>query len=177
MSIFYMVEMNYPKSESRAEFDAFYDRHIAMLLTIKGFQSAQRFACVHAAKAPYLALYRLAGPAVLTSKNYTSKAGRMSVKASMRERITNWDRNLVNGALDELEVAMGGWMVLIDRLDSQSPALPDGFTPLTIIGLDKTLAERGVCTGDTGEPPTPDASTPGWKVRTLHPIHPPRYPQ
>jgi hypothetical protein len=175
MSVFYMVEMNYPESESRTEFDAFYDGHIAMLLTIEGFQSAQRFACVHAAKAPYLALYKLAGAAVLTSENYTSKAGRMSVRASMRGRISNWDRNLVSGPIDDMEVAMTGWMVLIDRIDPQSPALPAGFVPLTIIGLDKTLAERGVCTGNTGEPPTPDTQ-PGWKVRTLRPIHPPRYP-
>jgi hypothetical protein len=177
MSTFYMVEMNYPESESRAEFDAFYDGHIAMLLSIEGFRSAQRFACVHGAKAPYLALYRLASPEVLTSENYTSKAGRMSVNASMRERITNWDRNLVSGPIDDMDVAMGGWMVLVDRLDPQSPPLPDGFAPLTIIGLDKTLAERGVRIGDTGEPATPDASPPGWRVRTLRPIHPPRFPQ
>lgn len=176
MSIFYMVEMNYPETESRDELDVFYTGHIDMLLTIEGFLSAQRFECVHRARAPFMAIYKLADPSVMTSENYTSKAGRMSVKATMRERMTNWDRNLVSGAIGGMDVAMGGWMVLIDRLDPASPPLPDGFAPLTIIGLDKTLAERGIRLADSGEPVAPDAPPPGWTIRTLRPIHPPRYP-
>ena len=176
MSTFYMVEMHYPETESRAEFDAFYDRHITMLLSIEGFQSAQRFVCAHPTRAPFLAVYRLAGPEVMTSENYTSKAGRTSVDPIFRERMTNWDRNLVTGALDDMDVAMGGWMVVIDRLDPDSPPLPDGFAPLTIIGLDETIAERGVRTGDSGEPATPDVPPQGWSVRTLLPIHAPRHP-
>jgi len=176
MSTFYMVEMRYPESESRDELDDFYARHIAMLLTIEGFQSAQRFVCDHPARAPFMAIYKLADSSVMTSENYTAKAGRMSVNPTMRARMTNWDRNLVDGDIGGMTVAMGGWMVLIDRLDPASPPLPDGFAPLRIIGLDKTIAERGVCFGDTGAPAAPDASTPEWRVRTLRPIHPPRVP-
>lgn len=175
MSTFYMVEMNYPETESRDELDAFYHRHITMLLTIKGFQSAQRLVCVDPARAPFLAIYKLADPAVMTSETYTAKAGRMSVDPTMRERMTNWDRNLVSGAIDDMDVSSGGWMVLIDRIDAASPPLPDGFAPLSVIGLDKTLVERGVRIGDAGAPAAPDAP-PGWIVRTLRPLHPPRYP-
>ena len=95
-----------------------------MLLTIPGFLTAQRFHCAQAAgvpvRAPFLALYRLAGPGVMTSDGYTSKAGRMSVDPDFRVNMTNWDRNLVQGPAGtgqpDLAVDMGGHMTLIDRL-------------------------------------------------------------
>jgi len=177
MNIFYMVEMKYPDTAPRADFEAFYEGHVAMLLTIEGFLSAQRFECVHPARAPFLAIYQLADPSVMTREAYTSKAGRMSVDPTIRQRVTNWDRNLVAGATADMHVPMGGWMVLIDRLDPGSPALPDGFVPLNVIGLDKTIAGRGFRIGATGEPAPPAAPPGGWIVRTLRPIHPPRFPR
>ena len=177
MSTFYMVEMKYPDSEPREDFDEFYYGHVSMLLTIKGFLWAQLFECIHPARAPFMAIYQLAGPEVMTSDNYTSKAGRMSVNPVIRERVTNWDRNLVTGGIDDMHVEMGGWMVLIDRLDSESPALPEGFAALEVIGLDETIAERGVLTGNSGDPATPETTPEGWIVRTLHPLHPPRCPE
>ncbi len=175
MSTFYMVEMHYPATEDRALFDKFYGKHISMLLTIDGFLSAQRYECAHEAKAPFMAIYRLRDPDVMTSTNYTSKAGRDSVNPTFRAKMTNWDRNLVRGDIETMDVADDGWMVLIDRQAADSPELPDGFSALEIIGLDSTIAQRGVRIGDNGDPAAP-AATEGWTVRTFRPIHAPRHP-
>lgn len=172
---YYMVEMDYPHetAEERAAFDAFYQRHIDMLLTIPGFLTAQRFHCEGATRAPFLALYRHTGPEVLASEAYTSKAGRMSVEADFRVNMTNWDRNLVQGpagtGTPDLAVEMGEAFTLIDRLTADAPPLPDDTIPLEVIGLDKTVAQRGVAMDDN--PPSP---ADGWEIRVWRPIHPVR---
>jgi hypothetical protein len=176
MTTFYMVEMHYPATEDRARFDEFYWKHITMLLTIDGFQSAQRYECLHEAKAPFLAIYRLREPGVMTSENYTSKAGRNSVAPTFRAKMTNWDRNLVQGDIATMDVPDGGHLVLIDRLSKDSPPLPDGFTPLKIVGLDATIVERGVRIFAKGEAVPTLKPVKDWTVRTFKPIHAVRYP-
>ena len=111
----------------------------------------------------------------MTNKNYTSKAGRGSVDPVFRAKMTNWDRNLVKGEIENLDVAGGGWMILIDRVTEGSLALPDSFTPLNIVGLDTTIAERGVRIGKPGELKIHVAPTEDWVIRTLKPIHQPLY--
>ena len=175
MSTFYMVEMHYPLNDDRTKFNEFYNKHISMLLTIDGFRSAQRYECTHEARAPFLAVYRLRDPGVMTSENYTSRAGPTSVHPAFKAKMTNWDRNLVTGDIETMEVADDGWMVLIDRLSAERPHLPKAFTSLTIIGLDTPIAERGVLIGAEGEPAIP-AEEDGWIVRSFRSIHAPRYP-
>ena len=180
---YYMVEMDYPHETEaeRAAFDGFYEKHISMLLTIPGFLSAQRFHSPGAARAPFLALYRLEGPEVLTSETYTSKAGRMSVDPAFRVNMVDWDRNLVQGDAADIEAAGGsadgglsvpseGTLTLIDQLEKASAPLPGGFAPLEVIGLDRTVVQRGVRIGDAAE----RAEADGWSLRRFTPIHPAR---
>lgn len=176
---YYMVEMDYPHETAaqRDTFDAYYARHIDMLLTIPGFLTAQRFYCANTASAPFLALYRLAGPDVLTSEAYTSKAGRMSVHPDFRAYISDWDRNLVQGRAGsggpDLVPAMGDTMTVIDRLTPDAAPFPDDVMPLDVIGLDRTIAQRGVVQNDWGRQP---GSRDGWDIRAWQPIHPVRRP-
>ena len=175
MSTFYMVEMHYPLDDDRGKFNAFYDKHISMLLSIDGFLSAQRYECTHAATSPFLAVYKQRDAGVLTSENYTSRAGRDSVDPVFKAKMTNWHRNLVEGDISDMDLDDTGWLVLIDRESDDAPALPAEFTSLEIVGLDASIAERGVLVNKSGKPQTPDAQN-GWTVRTFRPIHPPRYP-
>ena len=164
-STFYMVEMDYSEhaGPGREAFDGFYERHISMLLTIPGFLTAQRFECVHAARAPFLAVYQLAGPEVMDSEAYRSKAGRVSVAEEFRARMTNWDRNLLQGGIDHLKVREGT-LSLADRPSAEE--LPAGFTQLKVVGLDRTTAWRGV--GRNGRLSD--------EVRVFRPITAPRAP-
>ena len=171
---YYMVEMDYPH-ETQAErgaFDEFYQRHIDMLLSIPGFLSAQRFHCVEAIRAPFLALYRLVGPEVLTNDAYTSKAGRMSVDPTFRVNMKNWDRNLVRGpegtSDPDIAVSMDNVLMLVDRLTDDAPPLSTDLIPLEIVGLDYTIVQRGVAIKDLCFQHIPD----GWEVRLWRPIHP-----
>lgn len=179
IATYYMVEMDYPHETAaqRETFDAYYWRHIDMLLTIPGFLTAQRFYCAETTMAPFLALYRLAGPDVLTSEAYTSKAGRMSVHPDFRAYISDWDRNLVQGVAGsggpDLATAMDDRMILIDRLTADAPALPDGVTPLAVIGLDRTIAQRGYAEANPDRLPT---GQDGWEIRLWQPIHAVRRP-
>ena len=180
--VFYMVEMAYPDRDGpgRAAYDGFYERHISMLLTIPGFLSAQRFECLEEARAPFLAVYRLADAEVLERPSYRTRAGRLSVPEEFRERMQNWDRNLLQGEAGTLEVASGGGgpdgdgpvLTVLDRLDPSAPALPEAFAALEVIGLDRTIAERGVRVG----PPWELAAPPSCTVRNFRPLHPLRKP-
>lgn len=179
IATYYMVEMDYPHETAaqRETFDAYYWRHIDMLLTIPGFLTAQRFYCAETARAPFLALYRLADPTVLTSDAYTSKAGRMSVHPDFRAYISGWDRNLVQGrdggGGPDLATDMEDTMVLIDRMTPDAPPLPDGVAPLDVVGLDQTIAQRGVAEN------SPDGQLrhqDGWEIRVWQPIHAVRTP-
>lgn len=170
-----MVEMHYPLDDDREKFNEFYDKHITMLLSIDGFLSAQRYECTHETTSPFLAVYKQRDANVITSENYTSRAGRDSVDPAFKAKMTNWHRNLVEGDIADMDLGDEGWLVLIDRHADDAPTLPDGFTSLEIIGLDETIIQRGVMTGQNGEPRTPPQQE-GWTVRTFRPIHPPRYP-
>ncbi len=174
-STFYMVEMHYPPTEDRRKFDDFYWKHISMLLTIDGFMSAQRFECTHEARSPFLAVYKVREPGTMTADSYTSKAGRTSVAPEFREKMTNWDRNLVQGDIENMEVGLNGWMTVIDRLSDNALPLPEGYASLHVVGLDATIAERGVLIGQSGEPEAP-GETAGWSVRTFRPLHLTRHP-
>lgn len=179
IATYYMVEMDYPHDTAaeRETFDAYYWRHIDMLLTIPGFLTAQRFYCADTPLAPFLALYRLAGPEVLTSEAYTSKAGRMSVHPDFRSYISDWDRNLVQGRAahggPDLATDMDAAMILVDRLTPDAPALPDDIAPLDVIGLDRTIAQRGVVQSAPHRPPE---YRDGWAIRVWQPIHTLRVP-
>jgi len=170
-----MVEMHYPLDEDREKFNEFYHKHITMLLSIEGFMSAQRYECTHDAEAPFLAVYKHRDASVITSKNYTSRAGRDSVDPVFKAKMSNWDRNMVDGDITDMNVSEDGWLVLIDRLTNNSPPLPEGFTSLKIIGLDATIAERGIKIVENGEPEALAAHE-KWSVRRFRPIHPTRYP-
>ncbi len=170
--VFYMVEMAYPDrgGPGRAAYDDFYERHISMLLTIPGFLSAQRFECLEEARAPFLAVYRLADVEVLERPSYRTRAGRLSVPEEFRERMLNWDRNLLHGETGALEVPSdddGPVLTVLDRVDSSAPALPDAFSALEVIGLDRTIAERGVRVGLPWELAAASSCT----VRNFRPIH------
>jgi len=176
---FYMVECAFPFPDEREGFDAFYQSHITMLLSIEGFRTAQRFEATHEARAPFMAIYELEDPDVLQRPSYTSRAGPTSVSEIYRPKMLNWDRNVVTGPPLDLDVPEGGWLVIVDRKTDAAPPLPEGFGAYSPASdgraLDQTVIERGIKFG-TGTPDVP-VEAPGWTVRSMRALHPRRKPQ
>ena len=170
MTTFYMVELSFPFPDERPGFEAFYSRHISMLLSIEGFRSAQRFEATQEAAAPLMAIYELDSPEVLSSAGYTSCAGPTSVSETYRPKMLNWDRNVVVGPELRLDVPDDGWLLLVDRKTSDSPLLPAGVLAYLPAGLDRTVVERGVQVGMGAAPDVP-AQAPGLIVRFMRPLH------
>ena len=169
-----MVEMDFPFPDERVGFDTFYADHISLLLSIEGFLSAQRFEADRSVPAPFLAIYEIANPEVLTSPAYASKAGPAAVPNVYRSKFRNWDRNVFTTPSCELTVPMGGWMTVVDRLSTTSMNLPVGYTALNPTGLDRSVVERGIRIHRTGEstaPAIPASTQPKWHVRTMKPLH------
>ena len=169
-----MVEMDFPFPEERAGFDTFYAERISMLLYIDGFLSAQRFEANSAVLAPFLAIYEIASPEVLTSAAYASKAGPAAVPDAYKSKFRNWNRDLFTAASCDLAVPLEGWMTVIDRLNTKSMNLPDEYIALTPIGLDRSIVERGIRIDGGGDPVVSDVPSdtgPGWRVRTMKPLH------
>ena len=169
-----MVEMDFPFPEERAGFDTFYADRISMLLSIDGFLSAQRFEANSSVPAPFLAVYEIASPGVLTSAAYASKAGPAAVPDAYKSKFRNWNRNLFTAPHCDLSVPLEGWMMVIDRLSAESRHLPDGYIGLTSIGLDRSIVERGIHIdrgGDPAAPEAPSGAVPVWRVRTMKPLH------
>lgn len=148
----YMVEMDMPHAERLEQWHDWYIHHLQRLVAIPGILTAQRFGAEGLAASPYLAVYNIAEPGVLSSPAYLANAGPGST-GDWRPLMTNWYRNVVEG-IDELpEIPMSGRIVVIDRLSPEAPPLPPGFCSLRSIGLDRSFYERGLLVG--GRDPQP----------------------
>jgi len=64
-------------------------------------------------------------------------------------------------------------MTVIDRLTPDATPLLDGVAPLDVIGLDRTIAQRGAVKSGAAEnnPNTGLKDQVGWEIRVWQPIH------
>ena len=92
----YMVEMALLDTARRAEWEAWYVAHQHRLLSIPGIHASQRFECIHAAAAPFVALHEVDGPEVFASDAYRAQAG-PSNTGEWQAKMGNWHRNLFRG--------------------------------------------------------------------------------
>jgi hypothetical protein len=167
VAVLYMPEMDMPEAALLEAWHAWYGAHLDKLLAIPGFRSAQRFVCTTPHPAPYVAIYALDSADVLTSDAYLAKAGPASA-GEWRARMTNWRRNLFAGVDDAPRVEQDGWLAVIDRETDDAPPLPARCQRLRPIGLDRSVAERGLLTGTRADAPPP----PAHNIRVCRPLTP-----
>lgn len=166
--MFYMVEINFPHPERQAEFDAWYDAHLTKIITVPGFLSAQRFVSVAPAASPNLAIYALQSAEVLTSAPYKAKFGPQAA-GSLGAQFTNWFRNILSGMTVMPEIPSDGWIAVMDRRTQAAPPLEAGYTPLTPVGLDRSIAERGLLIGGADRAPPQPKETKDVSIRVFKP--------
>ena len=139
----YMVEMDFPHPERRAEWHEWYLAHIRVLLSVPGFRASQRFEATHATPSPYLALHEVASAALFESPTYRARGGPAST-GEWRALQTNWHRNLLDGVGESPEVPAEAHLLVLR--DARDAVLPEGIavTWLRGVGLDRTIAECGL---------------------------------
>jgi hypothetical protein len=165
----YFVEMDLADRSRIDAWNAWYRGHVRKLLAVPGFLAAQRFEAIGATASPFIAIYSIAGAEVLTSAAYRAKFGPDSA-GEWRDRMTNWNRNLLEG-IDELpEVSAEGWLAIMDRRTQSAPVLPPLFTPLRPCGLDRSIVERGLRVGAPAQDAPTTADHGAWSLRVCKPL-------
>lgn len=125
-----------------ADWDRWYVGHLAVMLSVPGVRSTQRFRCAAAGHPPSLAMYSIASAAVFEDPYYLGVRG-MGEWLPLIDR--RWyRRNLFDGALMAPPVADHEVLLVCD---SEAPrAAPHGLEVLwlTSVGLDRSTAYRGI---------------------------------
>lgn len=122
-----------------AEWDLWYRGHLAAMAAVPGIGSAQRFLAIEAGPPPSLAMYTVAGPAIFDSEIYLRTRG-MGPWLPLIDR-RHYHRNLFDGLDRAPEVPAGGILVVADR---EAPIPTEGVAWLRAVGLDRSIAFRGL---------------------------------
>jgi hypothetical protein len=162
----YMVEMALLETERRVEWEAWYVAHQHRLLSIPGIHASQRFECIDAAAAPFVALHEVDGPQVFTSAAYREQAG-PSNTGEWQTKMGNWHRNVFRGLDHTPDVPMEARLVLVERGCEATMPRDADLRWLEAVGLDQSVRRRGLA---LLHPMQADmlAGTPG--IRVLKPL-------
>jgi hypothetical protein len=143
----YVVEMDFSAPARQAEWDAWYLEHLHVLLSVPGFHSAQRFACLTPWRAPWLAIYTVDSPEVFESAPYRERGGRDST-GEWKPLMCNWDRNVFDGLERAPAVAPEQVLLLADADTPSVRELGVELRWLDAVGLDRTVVRRGLAVVD-----------------------------
>jgi hypothetical protein len=128
----YMVEHLFSRPEWEAEWNAWYEGNLKVLMGVHGFRSGQRFRS--AAAAPrYMAMYTVDSPVVFDSAVYKAAGGGGTNSQRFREAYQIWIRNLFDSAQPIPNVGPQDYLLVEDTVDASTPLKPS--------------VQRMVCTG------------------------------
>ncbi|MGE8620071.1 MAG: sugar ABC transporter [Achromobacter spanius] len=137
----YTVECSFADPNCEAEWNDFYSAEkLPALISVKGFQTSQRFKAISDGCPVYLALHTIDGLDVLAGEEYRQKGG--GNFARWQQHITDWHRNLygdigVAPAVNEDEL-------LVLCASGAEPLIQMGLTPLAMraVALEKSPERR-----------------------------------
>lgn len=135
-----MVEQLFARADWEAQWSAWYNENLKVLLAVPGFRSAQRFR--NAGEAPrYLAIYTLDSPAVFQTQVYIDAGGNGANSVRFRPAYQMWKRNLFDDTLPAVNVGLSQYLLVQDVADAATPAR-QGARRLPCTGMHKTTAFR-----------------------------------
>ncbi len=155
----FMSQSGLATPEREADWDRWYIDHLAIMLTVPGVRSTQRFKCSTPGHPPSLAMYSITTAAVFQDPYYLRVRG-MGEWLPLIDR--RWyRRNLFDGAA--IAPAVGSRQVLLVRDSDMPGAAPEGARVLWLrsVGLDRSTAYRGIAVVDAMDE---DATPPGYTV-------------
>lgn len=164
----YCVEMDFRTPEREHDWHVWYIEHSTFLVrTMPGFSATQRFRCLNASDAPWLALHEVSGPEVFESAEYKAGGGPPSTGEWAKLHL-NWQRHLFDGVRETPDVGVDQHLLMAES-DAALPADCAG-TRLTCVGLDRKSTRRSIAVVPAGGLKAGMFALPG--VRIFKPITP-----
>ncbi len=139
----YMVEMALLDAARRTEWEAWYTAHQHRLLSIPGIHASQRFECIHAAAAPFVALHEVDGPQVFSLRRVPRKR-RPANTGEWQTKMGNWHRNVFRGLDHTPDVPMDARLVVVERNCEGALPRDADLRWLEAVGLDQSVRRRGL---------------------------------
>jgi len=136
----YMVEHLFSRPDWEAEWNAWYEKNLKVLLNVPGFRSGQRFRSSDGTPR-YMAMYAIDNPGVLESDIYKNSGGGGSNSRHFRAAYQIWIRNLFDTAQAIPNVGAQEFLLVEDVADSNAQLKP-GVQHMTCVGLHKTTPFR-----------------------------------
>jgi hypothetical protein len=116
----------------------------AKILSVPGFNTAQRFKGLGLDPAPSLALYSIDSADVMTSKRYFDNGGGKLGSPRWHDHLSFWHRNLFEGLTEAPEVPNDARLLVIDSEQPDVKLEGLDVTWLKNCGLDRTTPYRGI---------------------------------
>ena len=146
------------------DWDRWYLDHLAIMVSVPGIASAQRFKTVTPGHPPSLAMYSVASPNVFNDPYYLSVRG-MGEWLALIDR-QHYRRNLFEGSDRAPEVPRDRVLLVADR-DAPERGLADvDWTWLECVAIDRSTAYRGIA---IVEPEQANALSTGQEIAVYQP--------
>ncbi len=146
----YMVEHFFSRPDWEAEWNAWYEGNLKVLLSVPGFFTGQRFKSSDGTPR-YMAMYTV-DPGVYDTEFYKKSGGGGTASARFREAYKIWIRNLFDTAQAIPNIGPNEFLLAQDTTDGNAP-LAAGVQRMTCVGLHKTTPFR--CLSVVQAPPQP----------------------
>lgn len=139
----YMVEIDFDSAEHFADWSAWYNGNLPLIVTVPGVETAQRLEAIAPGAPQYLAIYTITDPEVFESEAYLKIGGGGKASSQWKQYITR-RRNLYAGLDNVPEITTGALFGVLDR-DPAPLDLPDLlFVPLEAVALAQSPRKRFV---------------------------------
>jgi hypothetical protein len=138
----FMSQSGLVEPSRESEWDRWYLEHLAIMSSVPGISSAQRFKTSSAGEPPSLAIYSVAGPQVFQDPYYLSVRGMGEWLSFIDKRY--YRRNLFFGLETAPNVAEGQVLLVADRRKPESDAEGVAWAWLECVGIDRSTPYRGI---------------------------------
>ena len=146
----YMVEHLFSRPDWEAEWNAWYEGNLKVLLSVPGFRTGPRFKRSDGTPR-YMAMYTV-DRGVFESDIYKNSGGGGTASRRFREAYKIWIRNLFDAAHAIPNIGPNEFLLVQDTTDNSAP-LSAGVQRMTCVGLHQTTPFR--CLSVVQSPPRP----------------------
>jgi hypothetical protein len=145
----FMSQSGLTDASRESEWDRWYLDHLAIMATVPGVSSTQRFKTSTPREPPSLAMYSMASADVFQDPYYLSVRGMGEWLPLIDRRY--YHRNLFSGLDTAPKVAEGQVLLVADRERPQDALAHLPWTWLQCVGIDRSTPYRGIAVVENGQ--------------------------